>query len=74
MSSGSFWQTEVRCPFYRHDDGRNRITCEGIVDDSSLALHFFKRLDFHKQMEVFCTGKYENCEICRMLNEYKYGD
>ena len=26
----------VRCPFYKFDDGKRRITCEGIIEGSSL--------------------------------------
>ena len=69
MASGSFKQTEVECPFYRFDDGRRRITCEGIMDGSSVALLFRERSDFDKQLEVFCCEHYKKCEIYRMLME-----
>ena len=38
MSSGSYNQVRVECPFYCGDDGRQRITCEGILEGSSLTL------------------------------------
>lgn len=67
--SGSWKQADVRCPFYKHDDGRGRITCEGIVDQSSTALIYGRKGDFLKQMEVFCCQHYECCEVYRMLME-----
>ena len=62
----------VRCPFYKFDDGKRRITCEGIIDDSSLSLTFRKKADQEKQLYVFCCRYYEHCEIYRMLMENKY--
>ena len=72
MPSGSFNQVLVRCPFYKFDDGKRRITCEGIIDDSSLSLIFRKKADQVKQLYVFCCRHYEHCEIYRMLMENKY--
>ena len=73
MSSGSFRQVEVRCPFYHHDDGYRKITCEGIVDDSSLSLNYRHKKDFEIQVTVFCCQHYENCEVHQMLMR-KYED
>lgn len=69
MPSGSYRQADVKCPFYRRDDGRGRITCEGLLDESSLTLNYRKRSDYKIQMDVFCTGSYEKCEVYRMLME-----
>ena len=72
MSSGSYRQVYVRCPFYKHDDGRRRITCEGIVEDSSLALIYHKKADYETQIRVFCCEKYEKCEVYQLLmDKYK---
>ena len=72
MSSGSYRQVYVRCPFYKHDDGRRRITCEWIVEDSSLALIYHKKADYETQIRVFCCENYEKCEIHRLLmDKYK---
>ena len=38
--TGTYLQSFVRCPFYRRDDGKRRIVCEGIIDDSSICLIF----------------------------------
>ena len=69
MPSGSFKQADVKCPFYKFDDGRRRITCEGIVEDCSLALIYRRKSDYEKQIDVFCCEYYKNCEVYRMLME-----
>ena len=38
------YQTSVGCPVYKHDNGqKHRITCEGLIEDSCLALVFQRR-------------------------------
>ena len=74
MSSGSYKQIEVQCPFYKYDDGKQRITCEGLVDNSSLALIYQKRRDYETQMCVFCCEHYKRCEVYRMIMEAKYDE
>ena len=69
MSSGSYWQVYVRCPFYQSDDGRSRIICEGIGDSSSVSLHFRKKCECETQLRVFCCEHYKKCEVYRMLME-----
>lgn len=70
---GSYRQVDVQCPFYKADDGYRRITCEGIIDDSSLALIYRRKRDYETQITVFCCEHYEKCEVYRMLME-KYDD
>lgn len=72
MASGSYWQREVQCPFYRQDDGRSRIHCEWMIPNSTVSINFQRRPDFRTQMKTFCCDKYKNCEIFRMLMENKY--
>ena len=74
MPSGSFKQIEVQCPFYKFDDGKYRITCEGLVDDSSLALIYHRKHDYQTQINVFCCNHYKKCEVYRMLVEAKYDE
>ena len=74
MPSGSFKQADVQCPFYKFDDGKQRITCEGLVDDSSLALIYHRREDYETQINVFCCEHYKRCEVYRMLMEAKYDE
>ena len=69
MPSGSFKQADVQCPFYKFDDGKRRITCEGIIDDSSLALIYHNKNDYETQITVFCCEHYRKCEVYRLLME-----
>lgn len=73
MPSGSYKQADVRCPFYKFDDGKRRITCEGIIADSSLALIYHNKQDYEKQIDVFCCQHYDKCEVYRLLME-KYDE
>lgn len=73
MSSGSFRQVDVQCPFYKYDDGRRRITCEGLIDKSSIALIYLTRRDYDIQLTTFCCEHYKKCEIYRVLME-KYNE
>lgn len=63
MSSGSYYQVDVRCPFYLTDDGRYKVTCEGISDASRINLRFLRTADYHVQMETFCCRHYDRCEV-----------
>lgn len=69
MASGSWRQADVQCPFYKSDDGRGRITCEGLVDESSLTLSYRQRGDYEIQIGAYCCGCYDRCEVFRMLME-----
>lgn len=69
MPSGSYMQVFVRCPFYKFDDGKRRITCEGVIEDSSLALIFHNKEDYDTQITVFCCEHYKNCEVYGLLME-----
>lgn len=68
MPSG-YKKADVQCPFYKYDDGKRRITCEGVIDDSSLALIYHNKADYETQINVFCCGQYQRCEVCRLLME-----
>ena len=67
MPSGSFYQADVRCPFYKYDDGKRRITCEGIIEDSSIALIYRQKIDFDIQIKGFCCDRFTNCEVYELL-------
>lgn len=66
MSSGSFNQIYVECPFYKHDEGK-RITCEGLTDKSSITLSYMRSRDYAIQFRTFCCEHYQRCEVYRML-------
>ena len=69
MPRGSYWQAHVLCPYYKNDDGRTRIVCEGLVDNSSISLSYRWKNDFQIQMQTFCCEHFKNCEVYRMLQE-----
>ena len=74
MSSESYRQVLVRCPFYHRDNGRSTITCEGIVEGSTLSLNFPNKQEFLTQSDVFCCDYYKNCEVYRMLMDARYDE
>ena len=63
---------EVVCPFYRRDDGSQRIVCEGFTEGSSLMQYYNRKADFRQQLELFCTDRCSCCEVYRMLLAAKY--
>lgn len=73
MSSGSYLQVDVKCPFYKSDDGQHRIVCEGFVDDCTLSQTYKKKNDFLQQIRIFCSEHYPKCEAYRLLMA-KYED
>lgn len=73
MGSGSYKQVHVGCPFYRHDDGRRVVTCEGLVPESDTKLRFFSRDERERHMDRYCCGRYICCELYRALMG-KYDD
>lgn len=66
MASGSYHQVNVECPFYQRDDGEHRITCEGVLDNSTLTMGL-KRRDFDMYIREYCSKRYICCEVYRML-------
>lgn len=73
MPTGAY-QTSVRCPFYKHDNGqKHRITCEGISEDSCMSLTFQARVNYKKHITAFCCANYKNCLVYGTLMK-KYGE
>lgn len=72
MASGSYKQVFVRCPFYHSDDGRQRITCEGLTSCSALTHVYAKKADYILQLTTYCCRNYNKCAIYKMLaQEYE---
>lgn len=67
MSSGSYAQVHVGCPFYRHDDGGKVITCEALVPECDNKLRFHSRGAQRQHMALFCCKNYICCELYRAL-------
>lgn len=72
MAGGSYIQADVGCPFYRYDDGRRTVACEGVTDGSIILQRYSRRSDWECQMRTFCCEHWQKCEIYRMLMENKY--
>lgn len=67
-------RAEVICPFYRYDDGSQRVVCEGLTDTSTLTQRFRGRKQMERFMEQYCFRDCVNCGIFRMLLAEKYAE
>lgn len=65
--------TEVECPFYRKDKGLV-VSCEGITEDATLHMRFRSAAHKTRHMDVFCCGRYKNCEIYEAVMKAKYAE
>lgn len=74
MPSGSFHQVDIQCPFYKFDNGKTRIRCEGFCDGATMEWVFEKPSDYLTQIREFCCNHYSRCEHCRALKGIKYTD
>lgn len=74
MASGSWRQADIVCPFYKSDDGKAKIICEGPIDKSRLSITFGTRRDYDAQIDIFCCQHYDKCEIYRMVYQAKYDE
>ena len=68
---GSYAAVNVQCPFYRDDDGKSRITCEGLADKSYITLRYEQDIDWKWQMAHCCQDRYGylQCGIYKALIE-----
>ena len=67
-------RADVVCPFYRYDDGYNRLVCEGLTDDSSVIQKYKRKKSHQKYMEHFCYRNCTQCGVFRMLVDTKYAE
>lgn len=69
---------KIKCPFLaaaEHTDRGGDIACEGVTPASKLHWEFDRKADYDIQLNVFCYGKYKNCEVYRMkCGIYGYED
>lgn len=65
-------QSEVKCPFYRADDGIHQIRCEGSGLAVSQTMYIKYKAEFAVQMKTYCCSKYEKCPQYMAVIE-KYG-
>lgn len=74
MPSGSYNQVYVQCPFYKEDDGRSFIKCEGFGNARYSQQKFHTKAEYETQMYVFCCKHHKKCEYYRMLMKTKYDE
>lgn len=68
MSSGSYKQVDVICPYYQRDDGKKKIVCDGLQDESTITLCYSNAEAFIRQIDIYCCRNYDKCEIYRALS------
>lgn len=74
MSSGSYLQADVQCPFYRFDD-RRRIVCEGAAQGAVSIQMFKSRAECEEHMLRFCCRSYECCPLQKgLMTKYEEDD
>ncbi len=72
MASGSWRQSDVRCPYFKEDNGHDLIACEGSIPGTKSKSLFYRRADFRGHMDKFCCADYWNCPLCEAIdNKYK---
>ncbi len=64
----SYDYANAKCPYFRGSK-KTKISCEGITDDNVILLEFFTNEKKQQHRQIFCDNKYQNCEVCRMLDE-----
>ena len=58
----------IKCPFYISMSNKS-ISCEGIIEDCVTKLIFLTCSKRDLYRHTFCNDKYQNCEICKILNK-----
>lgn len=68
-------ELDVRCPFYRSDEGEGRcISCEGIVEGMDSISRFRSMALKDRHMGLYCVAAYEHCPMYRSIYASKYAD
>ncbi len=70
MSSG---KSDCRCPFFRSKGGVS-VCCEGFTDGCTVSVRFTRKKKLEQHWECFCCGRFNYCEVYRMVMEAKYAD
>lgn len=73
MAISAEHMAELRCPLCL-TVGTRSIQCEGLTDRSTLTQRFSTLEEYRIQMEGFCCGRYQNCELYRAVLQAKYAD
>lgn len=63
----SWNESRVECPFYKYDDGKKGITCEGCVSGSITRTLFNTKAQQDRHLRTYCCKSYKQCPIYAML-------
>jgi len=69
QASSTAGSSRILCPYWVAHS-RHEIHCDWVEDESRLILRYKHSRDRQRQEDVFCAGKWDHCEICRMLRQY----
>ena len=71
MPSGSL-KAHIKCPFYRYDDTKIRITCEGTTESNSISQTFHTKAEFKNYIRKYCCKSYKSCKLYELaMEKYK---
>lgn len=62
-------ESYVKCPFYKYEDGKKSITCEGISDACITRVIFVTKEKQRVQLQKTCCGDYKKCPFYKILME-----
>ena len=78
----SFFCADIKCPFYKGDDGHSTVCCEGIEKAICLKLSFHltekrdqpwnEKEEFTKFIYTYCAGDYRKCRLYRLIMAANY--
>lgn len=61
------------CPYWRIRDN-HRITCEGLIEGTSVTWHFRTAADTLQQDEIFCRKHWKRCEMALCIERFRNFD
>jgi hypothetical protein len=78
----SYFCADIKCPFYKGDDGHSMVVCEGVDKAICLKLSFHlterreepwnEKEEFKKYVYSKCAGNYFNCALYKMIMAENY--
>lgn len=63
----SYWKGIVQCPFYKNDDGKSIVRCEGVEGSLNTTLFFRRKKHYQDLISKKCVDNYEDCKVYKML-------
>lgn len=66
--AGGHAKVHVQCPYYRTDNGSQRIVCEGVLADEPVINWMPSREALRRQIQRYCAGEYWMCPLCEAID------